>query len=317
MTPEPPSPVEAPPDPLRPSDRSSGPATGYGALARRISSRTTDLVAIAVVLIGGMSIGRQLVEWWRVEPESLLPAAPHSTGGELLGADGTPVTLEFGGAPLAMTREIVACDPASAIDRLVARCESTVKSAAAGRPIVNAAAQALVARAADLEPVVEEPGVWRVYRLDEFFPLVLGLRRVAEGEIDRAAAPWGLICWGMAVPSGGSHWALYTFLAAESADGALPEFALPGGARKILGLRGEAGDGLIAFGGEGRVEQWMSFFDREFERCGLARDAAWESAASGWSARFESPESGTGRRIEIGLSRDANGGLTGLIQLGP
>ncbi|MSR59654.1 MAG: hypothetical protein EXS05_18765 [Planctomycetaceae bacterium] len=292
-------------------------ATGISALARRISSRTTDLIAIAVVLIGGLSIGRQLIEWWRADPETGVPVVANESETNPWGSGAAPVLLEFGDAPLALSRQSVSGDREAALTQLVARCQAAVKGARQPTPLVHDAAESLVARTAALQPVAEEPGVWRVFRLDEHFPLVLGVRRFPEAENDRATPPWRLVCWGLAVPMGDANWTIYIFLASDAAEGATPEFALPPGSRRILGLRSDAGDALIAFSGRGNVEQWMAFFDREFEQRGLSAREGWQVAASVWSARFGSTQTRPGRQIEVGFSRDATGGLTGLIQVAP
>ena len=43
-------------------------ATGLGELARRCRRRTTDLLAIGLLLVVGLAVGRQLTAWWN-EPE--------------------------------------------------------------------------------------------------------------------------------------------------------------------------------------------------------------------------------------------------------
>lgn len=292
-------------------------ANDFGRLAKRISSRTTDLIAIAVVLIGGLSIGRQLVEWWRAEPEVGVPVVAGESETNPWGTGAAPVLLEFGDAPLALSRQNVSGDRETALRLLVARCEAAVRETKAPTPLANDAAESLVARTQALEPVAEEPGVWRVYRLDQHFPLVLGVRRFPVAENDRAAPPWSLVCWGLAVPLGDADWSTFTFLASDAAGGAVPQFGLPPGSRRILGLRGDAGDGLIAFSGRGNVEQWMEFFDREFEQRGLSATEGWQVSPAAWSARFVSTRTRPVRRIDIGFSRDATGALTGLIQVAP
>src|SRR5262245_20311681 len=81
------------------------------AVSRKIARRTTDLIAVGVVLIGGLSIGRQVVEWWRDEPAQGA-AAPQASGIDPTG-DG-PLRLEFGDYPLAMERQTIVGDQDSA-----------------------------------------------------------------------------------------------------------------------------------------------------------------------------------------------------------
>src|SRR4051794_214367 len=42
----------------------SGSISGFATLARRIRSWTVNLLATAIVLVGGLAIGRQVIGWW-------------------------------------------------------------------------------------------------------------------------------------------------------------------------------------------------------------------------------------------------------------
>jgi len=50
----------------KPAQSASG--RSFGELARRISVWTTNLLATAIVLVGGLGLGWQVLAWWRGEP---------------------------------------------------------------------------------------------------------------------------------------------------------------------------------------------------------------------------------------------------------
>ena len=41
---------------------------GLGDVARRMISRTTDLIAIGIVVVASLSLGRQVLVWWHTAP---------------------------------------------------------------------------------------------------------------------------------------------------------------------------------------------------------------------------------------------------------
>src|SRR5262245_3978280 len=46
------------------------PPTGFGDIARRMTSRTTDLIAIAIVAVASLTFGRQILHWWHTPPSA-------------------------------------------------------------------------------------------------------------------------------------------------------------------------------------------------------------------------------------------------------
>jgi hypothetical protein len=306
----------------RPSSPAHPPRADFRALAKRIAGRTTDLIAIGVVLVGGLTLGRQVLEWWRADPPEMVAAMHALPGGTgPWGAANTPVRLEFGEYPLALWRETIAGDREAAMTALVAACRAAVQGGDHTSGISGTAAEELLSRTASLEPVVEEPGRWQVYRLEDRFPLVIGVRTVAdESRAGDAGQSRHLICWGLAAPIDQSAWTLYTFLPSSTGTGAsnsIAEIPLPDGCRRILAIRGEAGVGLIGFGGEGNPEEWMGSFDDRLRSQGWSPTQGWTSGPKSWSAQFTPDESSAKGRVAIEFSGDGTGALTGLILIEP
>src|SRR5262249_9410637 len=97
------------------------PPSTFADVARRTTSRTTDLIAIAIVLVASLTLGRQVLRWWQAEPPA--PNAAAEAGPASAWEVGSaPLLLEFGDMPLAMTRQAIRGDEETAVDALVARC---------------------------------------------------------------------------------------------------------------------------------------------------------------------------------------------------
>src|SRR5262245_55510888 len=110
-------------------DRTPKPPAGFGDIARRITSRTTDLIAIAIVVVASLTFGRQILQWWHAapsEPGSAGMAPAVQPGWE---DQRQPVSLEFGDLPLSMTRQTIVADAEPIIVELVGHRELFVVGA--------------------------------------------------------------------------------------------------------------------------------------------------------------------------------------------
>ena len=241
-------------EPQRPDagapDRVAKP-TSLGDVARRITSRTTDLLAVSVVLVASLTFGRQILQWWHASP----PDAGVS-GDALLPAPGwederQSLSLEFGDLPLALTRQVVMGDRAAAVAALVGHCRAGAIDAKCPVHEPDEAEQRLIEKVAGLKPVAEQAGEapavtpvagknretagdWQVYVVDERFTLVVAVRRFPDGgagvppsdeqaerlhhKSERGSGSNGtarkvqrLVCWGIAMPTGENAWTLYVF----------------------------------------------------------------------------------------------------------
>ncbi len=121
------------------------PAASFATLGRRITAWTSNLLATAVVLVLALGIGRQLIAWYRVEPEAAHSAPLDMTAGslDLSGADGKPLELEFGSLAHQLQRRVVHGSWRDARQALIADCREHL----ADRPLgVTPAESRLLAR---------------------------------------------------------------------------------------------------------------------------------------------------------------------------
>ena len=305
------------------ANRPQAPPSGYGPVARRVARRTTDLLAIALVLIAGLGLGRQLIGWWS-EPETPAPIMEPATG---LRSE-TPLTLEFGDSAFALERTPVAGSRETALARLVDACAAIAASPTAqlGPPTPPTPAEVrLIAAAAALEPVREDPDRWRIQVVDGPVIMAAALSQSSErsdptlepgdSRTNESQSP-GVLCWGLAFPADESRWVLYTFRpAAESTSSAVPEIAacLPRGSRQVLSAVDAAGDRFTMFEGPGPLDAWQRSITACLETAGYHESTRSQLTTSGWTARFE--PSGTQHlpAIEIYITPSESNTLTGIV----
>jgi len=316
------------------ADRPARPAT-LADVARRISSRTTDLLAVSIVLVASLTLGRQILHWWHTEPPAPAAAAAPEIAGPAWDDPSQPLSLEFGDLPQALTRQLIKGDQDVAVEALVRHCQAAAETASRPNHEPDDAERRLLEKLAGLTPVeessekrgngsaVDAAGGWQVYVIDERFTMVAAVRRfVDDGAADRsnetARSGVRLVCWGIAMPVGERAWTLYLFhesRAGASSSGSLPDVPLPDGARRNLSLRDEKGGALIGFSGRGSAKTWMTFYDDWFSRQGWSQTYQWSVGAAAWSASYRRPRESETGRVEIRFAADERGELTGLIQI--
>jgi hypothetical protein len=144
-----------------PSVRPAGDSSGFAAVARKVTSRTTDLIAIAVVLSASLVFGRQVIVWWRSEPPDAMALSEPAHAARSWGEGGLPVYLEFGDAHMALTRQRVSGDRDEAHRALVRLCRDALEQTVAPSRPADAAETRFLEKLTGLEPAAAEPGVWR------------------------------------------------------------------------------------------------------------------------------------------------------------
>jgi hypothetical protein len=301
-------------------ESSGEPRAGFGALAMKITSRTTDLIAIGIVVVASLTLGRQVLVWWHAAPPTRAAAEMAARTGPAWDDPSQPLSLEFGDLPLAMTRQVVVGERDATIAALVQHCKTAAKRALQPWRERDAAEDLLLTRIESLKPVAGEAGVWQVYVFDERLPMAAAIRRFADAPDDAASEGPRLVCWAMAMPAGKEAWNLYVFRGTangRSAPADRADVPLPPGVRRNLSLRDEQGSAIVGFSGMDDVGEWIKFYDDWFADRGWSSGEGWLKSTIAWSARFDEGGGSAGRRIEIQFARDGNGELSGLLQVVP
>jgi hypothetical protein len=292
------------------------PPSGFGEIARRMTSRTTDLIAIGIVVVASLTLGRQVLVWWHAAPPNSRAAAAATK--PVWEDQNQPISLEFGDSPVAMIRQVVSGEREALMAAMIGHCAAAAKRASRPWRERDEAEDRLLARIQGLTPVAEEAGVWSVYVFDERLPIAAAVRQFPN-ESDHAAgkAP-RLVCWGTAMPAGKETWNLY-LLQGAGTERATPadraDIPLPPGARRNLSFRDDQGGILVGFSGMDEAGKWIRFYDNFFADRGWSSGTGWLTGTGGWSAQFEEQNASAGRRVEIQFAEDRFGELSGLLHV--
>lgn len=312
----------------------STPKPTLRSLSRRISSRTTDLLAIAIVLIAGLSMGQKMVQWWQDDQPSVLDMGPLDNLNTEWGANSQPVSLEFGNSPVSMTRQVLESGGGqAALDAVRLRCQAALNTATPPDTPADKAEQDQLEVIAKLTPDTEQPGSWQLYTIGGAMPAVVGVKTFSAGRENSAATgPAGsrrVICWGLVFPGlSQSSWTAYTFVrktaSADRSTGTpetaldLSRFELPAECQRTVLMQESGQSALLGFQGTGQIETWKQHFTSWLGARGWTQAEPWQVANDGWSGRFVQRE--PGRRedssVHIQFHQQTQQGV-GLIQWFP
>jgi hypothetical protein len=321
---------------------------GFAQIAKRIRSRTTDLLAIAILCIGGLAVGGRLSEWWTTDP-SEIPTPAEITesvagGSAMWDINGSPVTLEFGEQPFEITRETVTEMDLQAVFKLMRqKCKMNLEKISK-QPRLDLSQlpqqSRLVSRLETVEAIDERPGQWRIYQLEGVLPTVVGTIKLDERLVSvesntndlgvpvqvidqpsdalsndadtRVTARWAVICWSMAYPLGKQPWRIFSFVYSPKSHGQMmadmPEIQLPPNSRRVLAIRNGEGGKFIAFEGDGELDVWNRWIEQQDSRTGTV-------VGTIEGGRFLRDESKSGVSVHLQYQQVKSGALVGFVQI--
>ena len=305
-------------------DRVSIPPVGagdLGSVSRRIARRTTDLIAIALILIGGLTVAQRLIVWWKTAPSETLanPEAVFSADA-LAPWGGGPggVSLDLGSQPLTMHRRVVGGSRDDAIRALHADCRTAAEAFPTERfdalPPREERESRLLERLGEQAPAeAAADRSWAVYNLPGPAAMVFATRREA-GEASRVR----IVCWGLVMPSPEETWTLLRIVprSGGAASGSAAGMPLPTNCRPGLAVRDEIGGQLVTFSGRGPPGEWRTHFETLAREQDWEPVAAWRTDAASWSAAWVRERDARLERIDLQLTQSESG-WAGLVNISP
>lgn len=307
--------------------------------AKRISQRTTDLIAIAIVGIGVLTVSGRLSEWWTTDAGSVASPAVSSSqlaGSSLLWGSGeTAVNLLTGSHPVRMERRVLVGtqDRVDQIlrNRLVEIAASTEQlqsetGSEENQPVIREfleQEQQLLALLKKLVPVENEPDAWRLYRLDRTDNPIPGTFLIATRLSDDPVVKESLAAWAIAMPSGQDQWTSFVLTPTSGHHRtATSTLIAPSRAKLILSLKSDSNDELAVFRQTGAapadVPRWTEELNDQLLGAGWHNTRPWQQSVSGSTARFERTRSArtpVDQALEVAVSFDSSGTMTGTINV--
>lgn len=277
--------------------------TGIRRLAQRITRRTTDLLAIAIVAVGLLAVGGKLSNWWSTEPATDIAPLPASS--PKWGMGGDSVTLEFGDWPWALEKRVIAGDAKEATATLESTVQRLAKTVGVPGPL-NDAEKKLLAALAKAEVANRTRDGITMYRMGQSLPMMIATR-IENPDGDRTTRVAG---WGRAFPIDNGNWMIYAFSPTGESTTSTGDIdiPLPPESRKVHALKDQTGRGWIGFEGEGPFSLWAAHFTK-LAATQWQTAQPWTEHPTGWTAVYRKGTSA----IRIHITQGGNDRLSGLI----
>ena len=339
-----------------PADSLPSKPPGFATLAKRISVWTTNSLLTLLILVAGLGFGRQVLKWWAADASPRPAGSAITLPGGDLGDPAQLHTIQFGDASWSLSRQSVAGDKQSVIERLRAACRDVLKTMpqpAVGEP--SPSEEKFLAFLSDSKPVAESPGQWRVYEFSEAFPMAVGLGRAGVGSTPHAPreasdvtrsvtstgsdvtrsvtsttstgnvaaganlarAGYRVVLWAVAMPAGAGGWTICCF------EPNAPSLAGASGLIQVPLPPGSRRGLSLRAGGSGITAFDGPYHPEDWKRFfdDWFRSQAWRTVTdwqSSGSAWYAKFAAADGRgAVDIRFGPDGRGGLSGLLMMAP
>jgi len=288
---------------------------GFAGLAKRISSWTTRAVLSAIVVLAGLTFGRQVLRWWGEDSADGRAPARSGPAPDDLANPASPHGFEFGDGRWTITRQEVRGSREEVLGLLRATCREAAQAApdpgtTAEEP-AGPAEIGLLKSLAGRTPVEQEPGQWQLYQLDEPIPLVAAARvgHIKPPEMTNASGggpvaqpALRVVAWGLALPMGDRDWVALGFRPRGlplRPEGPLAEVPLPPGSRKTLSVQAAGGGSVVSFQGDAGLEAWTTYYDTWSQQAGWTAARGWEQVGTTWRRRFARTTGGVAATLDV------------------
>ncbi len=285
-------------------------------LARKIAGWTTNGIAIALVLMTGLAVGRQTINWWHDSRATVEPPADVA-GDAQLGDASKLHAFEFGELPGAFGMRSFSGDESAALAELALLCRRVLASPEHVWQPPTPAARKLLESTARLKPVAADAGNWEVHQLSGPLLLSVGIKHLKTGRDEERERC--IVCWGIAAPvldakgEPTEQYSLYVYSPQAPQAGAgspLSELTWPAFLQPSLAIHSPGGDTVVGLTSTADLQRCMEFFDRTFAARDFIRPAPWSQGPDGQlAARFKHASRGD---VKVQLSRSESGEVQGM-----
>ena len=298
-----------PPEDTPDSEAPPAEPRGFAKVARSLSRKTTDLLAVAILAVGLLAVGGKLTRWWNTSPEDVASNIPPLPPTGAWGTGGQGVTLAWGDLDYAIHHQMVKGDAQTAAEQLE---QIALDRLAEIRWPASPLTQAEVKLLAELEKVPPSRRLQSgeaVYRFGPDLPLVL-ITKPASHHSPSAR----VVCWARAFPKSAEDWMVIVLSAGGShtSGSRNPEdIPLPAGCRRIQAIQDAGGSSWLSFRGTAAVRDWQVHFGNWFAKRDWTITRPWSNTGSTWTAAFVSPQKD--QRADVWLSENPNGVGEGMV----
>lgn len=277
-------------------------------LAHKLTRRAIDLFVIGFVAVVGLSVGSQLIDWWRTDPQAAVPDVS-GLGGADLDWSRTPIAMQFGDAATSIERIPLQGDHKRLDEELTRVARSVVASSQPPAAPPTEAEREWLAALQTAPPLLWDSTLGNVYRRQEPLPSFVATRFAEPTDSDGEPLSQRVVGWGLAFPSGQGAWTIYSFRpettrVAEASS--VRDIVLPDGARRVTQMRGADGCQWLVFQGRGDLAGWVQQFDGWFGVKAIVSKSVGTQSAS---LKYRTVE----MVADVQMRRERDGSLSGVI----
>ncbi len=298
-----------------------------GRVAKTVRRRTTDVIAIVLVVMLGLTAGRQLLQWSKTQSTPDVPLShPAVPSFENWGSIENPVQMQFGRSNLLVTRQMLAGTEAEISQQVIELTERNLKQSPIPKSAISSFERRILDSLQDSEPVHSDEDGGHVYQTANHWSLTLGLRDVSPTQKSSMGAESSilvrrLVCWTIVSPHSEQHWSVYTFrrhsenhdTSATTASSGDFSQMLPEGCFLLMNVRDSQGNGLAAFEGQGDARIWQTEFNRNFDKRNFEILRNWCNNDRGSSVVYRKRDDNGELWYEVQIDESSSPNLSGLI----
>ena len=182
---------------------------------RKVADWIGKGLVTGAVLVAGLTWGRQLTSWWLVRAPDELRAGKDLDDGRRMGTSHHGWQhLEFPDLSVRLGRQTWLGSRTEALATLRERCRQQAARGGDAERQPGPDELQLLRRTADMTPVDQQVGQWRMYEIHEPMPLVILTDWGRPGGVSQRLVPERVLVWGLALPVGpeDEEWTLFTYL---------------------------------------------------------------------------------------------------------
>ncbi len=281
-------------------------------LGSKLTRRAIDLFVIGFVAVVGLSVGGQLIDWWRTDPQAVAPDVSGLTGADL-DWNRTPIAMQFGDATTSIERIPLQGDDRRLDEELTKTAKSIVASSQPPAASPTEAEREWLTALQTAPPLLWDSTLGNVYRRQDPLPSFVATRFVEPADDDGGGLSQRVVGWGLAFPSGPGAWTIYSFRpeAARVAESSpVRGLVLPDGARRVTQMCGADGCQWLVFQGRGDLAGWVQQFDVSFgARAVVSKSVGTQSV----SLKYRTAD----MVADVQMRRERDGTLSGVIWSAP
>jgi len=296
---------------------SATPPRDFAELAKRISGRTTDLFAVALMVLVLLYMGTRVMEWWRAAPPTVA-AGPIGDAALAIWDDPANLAVEFHGGPWQLSRSSSTGTAEDVTRAAIEHARRTLEtSEPAELPPPDAAEHQWLEQLRDWPPQVRTDR-GDVFVLGGPWPWIVATQRARQigpesREGSHAADSERVICWACALPHSNLNWTLYTAVRGDGAttSASAVDVPIPGNAQRLLTARSPSG-GVTSFSSHVAVRRVSKEWDRELQTAGWTPISDWSGDTRITRATYRRKRSEGIDRLDAAVMQGDDGVVSGI-----